>query len=264
MARVRRIVVSQVEGDYSNDSDKRPNGEIALYDDNNGGFDLVIHDGVNGTSDNKILGKGKFYGHGADSGDGNGYNTIKLIPDTNLFGNDQYIIVDPTVPGHIHLRAGGQIDNSNAYLYLGGEKYHVRIDDNSSVTMTAESGIENPNPGDLLRTNFSVMSGQVSISYIEKDAFGGEDVRFQWDFHPDSGLIQLPFNGGGIQFGDETVQNTAWTGGRVVVSPTSSVGISGDLQGDLAFSSDYIYYCTQNYDSSTNIWKRIAWSNDTW
>ena len=42
MARVRRIVVSQVEGDYSNDSDKRPNGEIALYDDNNGGFIAII------------------------------------------------------------------------------------------------------------------------------------------------------------------------------------------------------------------------------
>lgn len=264
MARVRRLVVSQVEGDYSYDSDKRPNGEISLYEDGNNGFDLVIHDGVNSTSDNKVLGKGKFYGHGADSGDGNGYNTIKLIPDTDLFNNDQYIIVDPTVPGHIHLRAGGTIDNSNAELYLGGEKYHVKVDDNSSVTMTAESGIENPSPGDLLRTNFLVMSGQVSVSYIEKDAFGGEDVRFQWDFHPNSGLLQLPFNGGGIQFGDETVQNTAWTGGRVVMAPTSSVGIDGNLQGDLAFSSDYIYYCTQNYDSSTNIWKRLAWSGDTW
>lgn len=48
------------------------------------------------------------------------------------------------------------------------------------------------------------------------------------------------------------------------MAPTSSVGIDGHLQGDLAFSSDYIYYCTQNYDSSTNIWKRLAWSGDTW
>jgi hypothetical protein len=63
MARVRRIVVSQIEGDYSNNSDKRPNGEIALYDDNDNGFDLVIHDGVNSTNENKVLGKGKIYGH---------------------------------------------------------------------------------------------------------------------------------------------------------------------------------------------------------
>lgn len=259
MAKVRRLVVSQVEGDYSYDSDKRPNGEIALYEDNNGGFDLVIHDGVNSTSNNKVLGKGKFYGHGADSGDGNGYNTIKLIPDDGLFSNDQYIIVDPTVPGHIHLRAGGEIDNSNAYLYLGGEKYHVKIDDNSSVTMTAESGIENPNPGDLISSNIFVASGQVSISYVEQDAFSGEDIRFQWDFNSTTGLLQIP---GGIQFGDTTIQNTAWTGGRVVMAPTSSVGIDGHLQGDLSFSSDYIYYCIHNYDGSRNIWKRIAWSND--
>ena len=63
MARVRRIVVSQIEGGYSNNSDKRPNGEIALYDDNDNGFDLVIHDGVNSTNENKVLGKGKLYGH---------------------------------------------------------------------------------------------------------------------------------------------------------------------------------------------------------
>jgi hypothetical protein len=264
MARVRRLVVSQIEGGNSDDSDKRPNGEIALYEDNNSGFDLVIHDGVNPTSDNRIFGKGKFYGHGSDSGDGNGYNTIKLIPDTDLFSSDQYIVVDPTSPGHIHLRAGGEIDNSNAYLYLGGEKYHVMIDDNSFVAISAKEDIEDPNPGQLTSSGIYVASGQVSISYSQQDNFGMEEGRFQWDFHPDSGLLQLPSNGGGIQFGNETIQNTAWTGGRVVESPTSSVGVTGDLLGDISFSSGYLYYCTQNYNGDDNVWKRVAWSNDTW
>jgi len=63
--------------------------------------------------------------------------------------------------------------------------------------------------------------------------------------------------------------------GKVVVSadrlqienthtPASSVGALGDEKGDFAVDSSYIYYATADYDSVTNIWKRIAWSGDTW
>ena len=61
------------------------------------------------------------------SGDGNGYSTIRMIPDTNLEGTDQYLIIDPTAPGHIHIRAGGTQDSSAADLILGGENSHVKI-----------------------------------------------------------------------------------------------------------------------------------------
>ncbi len=141
MARVRRINVSQVEGDYSNDSDKRPNGEMGLYEDGNGGFDLVIHDGVNGTVDNKVLGKGKLYGHNEDSGDGSGFDTIKLIPDIGLYdsGSHQYIIVDPTAPNHIHLRPGGDPDSSNSDIFLGAENTNVKVSDQYD-TVSINSG----------------------------------------------------------------------------------------------------------------------------
>jgi hypothetical protein len=69
---------------------------------------------------------------------------------------------------------------------------------------------------------------------------------------------------GSIIFPDETLQNTAWSGGRVVPVPSSSIGALGDKTGDISFSSSYIYYCTANYNGSTNIWKRTAWSLDTW
>ena len=60
------------------------------------------------------------------SGDGYGYTTLELNPDVNL-GSDQYIVLDPTSPNHIHIRAGGIIDSSSAYLYLGGEKSNVVV-----------------------------------------------------------------------------------------------------------------------------------------
>ena len=62
------------------------------------------------------------------SGDGLGYSTFKIVPDNNL-ETDQYLIIDPTGPNHIHIRAGGTQDDSNALLILGGEKNNVSIDD---------------------------------------------------------------------------------------------------------------------------------------
>ena len=62
------------------------------------------------------------------SGDGNGYGTLRLIPDGNLIGSCQYVIVDPTAPGHIHLRAGGAQDASLATLIIGGENSNFIVD----------------------------------------------------------------------------------------------------------------------------------------
>jgi hypothetical protein len=69
------------------------------------------------------------------SGDGNGYTTLQLIPDAGLVANDQYLIVDPTAPTHIHIRAGGNIDASSAELYLGGEENYVRVQDNNGIRL---------------------------------------------------------------------------------------------------------------------------------
>lgn len=74
-------------------------------------------------------------GAGTASGDGNGYSTLELVPDVSLYANDQYIIVDPTQPSHIHLRAGGIQDDSNAELYLGGELNYVRVVDGGGVRL---------------------------------------------------------------------------------------------------------------------------------
>ena len=58
---------------------------------------------------------------GNSAGDGSGATTLRLIPDVTLEGNEQYIIIDPTGGGDIHVRPGGNIDNSNGRLILGGE-----------------------------------------------------------------------------------------------------------------------------------------------
>lgn len=135
MARVRRINVSQVEGRDANnttDDEIRPFGETAFYLDTNGNTNklvLMMFDGTRTHLKSKVLSPGVLFGSNADSGDGAGLDTIKLIPDATIYNNssDQYLIVDPTAPNHIHLRAGGTIDNSSAALFLGGENSHVEV-----------------------------------------------------------------------------------------------------------------------------------------
>jgi hypothetical protein len=69
------------------------------------------------------------------SGDGNNYDTIQIVPDGNLieqqYHEDQYIIIDPTQPNHIHIRAGGIQDDSTADLFIGAERTHVRVSDSA-------------------------------------------------------------------------------------------------------------------------------------
>ena len=81
--------------------------------------------------DLKLQSSGAINNPAESSGDGGAYATLELRPDTTL-GTDQYIVIDPTVPNHIHLRAGGTIDSSSADLFLGAENNHVQVSDSGN------------------------------------------------------------------------------------------------------------------------------------
>lgn len=81
----------------------------------------------------------RIIGAGRASGDGYNNGTIELVPDKDL-ETDQYLIIDPTVPNHIHIRSGGQQDNSNAELILGAEETHVMVSDSSGQVSIASKG----------------------------------------------------------------------------------------------------------------------------
>ena len=67
-------------------------------------------------------------GAGNSSSDGLNAGTIQLVPDANL-DTDQYLIIDPTAPNHIHIRPGGTLDGSTADLIMGGENNNLLISD---------------------------------------------------------------------------------------------------------------------------------------
>lgn len=82
----------------------------------------------------------------ADTAVANGFygtqdtNLMYLYPSETYKSTDQYIIVDPTTPNHIHLRAGGNIDGSTAELYLGGENTGVVVIDATETTGISAGG----------------------------------------------------------------------------------------------------------------------------
>jgi hypothetical protein len=50
-----------------------------------------------------------------------------------------------------------------------------------------------------------------------------------------------------------------------VLVPTSSIGVDGDTIGQIAISSDYIFYCTATYtDGLSDIWARTPLTLETW
>jgi hypothetical protein len=91
--------------------------------------DTTVAVGVDASSGDITFNGVQIIGAGEDSGDGLNNGTIELVPDSTLYANDQYLIIDPTGPNHIHIRAGGTQDGSSAELILGGEQANVKIVD---------------------------------------------------------------------------------------------------------------------------------------
>lgn len=42
---------------------------------------------------------------------------------------------------------------------------------------------------------------------------------------------------------------------------STAIGSSGDTKGTVAVDDNYFYYCTDDYDGTTNIWKRVSISS---
>jgi hypothetical protein len=292
-------------------------------------------------------------GGGTASSDGLGNGTIRLVPDADEAEDDQFLVIEPTqpgiqgAPGHIHLRAGGTIDESNADLILGGERNSVVVSDTEKeikVSTAFRSKLYFTNLNSNSDTEFivsetanilvgdTVYVGGNGESYIvdavtfdgglatvtaDGASFGAgaqylftreESYNNGWAFGSDGvfsgpymGSVAVPglagtqtddlyiyspnndiiinatsgkiiLDGGAsgtdVYINSDSLENKVATLGdfpyiRVEV-PTTSLGQAGDIAHYVADDTSHHYFCTGTYDGTTHIWKRIAWSNDTW
>lgn len=49
----------------------------------------------------------------------------------------------------------------------------------------------------------------------------------------------------------------------VNTAPATPVGAPGDIKGTVYLANNYIYYCSDNYTGTTNVWSRIS-ANNAW
>jgi hypothetical protein len=114
---------------------------------------------------------------------------------------------------------------------------------------------------------------------IEIQTADGDHI---WEFNPD-GTLTLPSSGDILRNGTSVIPVipnlalVATTGiyndlsdrpnllYRQVNAPVTSKGQPGDQLNDIAFDNLYVYYCVAYYsDGVADIWKRVAFSIDTW
>lgn len=189
-----------------------------------GTFTLPTEAGLNGSQINSVSNS---------SGDLNGYTTLQLIPDVTLgTGSDQYLIIDPTAPGHIHIRAGGTQDNSSADLILGGEYSHVRIPAGANSTVYIKSNDYNWQFGSDGVTTFP--SGVTFPS--------GGNLIF------DSSAISMIDGISTIHFADSSIQTTAYPGTNVSLTLTGNLTV-----GNLTVNGNATYINTNSYVVDDNI-----------
>ena len=250
MTTIRRINVSQINGNGADDTSNdeiRPQYETAFYLDSNSKLTLMMFDGTRTHRKSKVLSPGILYGSNADSGDNNGYDTIKLIPDATLKanGSDQYLIVDPAGPNHIHIRAGGPQDDSGTQLYIGGENSYFRVNDgvnpnlyiaaNSSVwTFDGNGDITIPSSG---ADTYTIGESEPGLVFTSTQGFGfvaNVNGSSQYLTFGTNSLLNSTSN---IQLRSAGIKadQTATVAGTIINVPLNAAGDTVDYTGGASF-----------------------------
>jgi hypothetical protein len=188
---------------------------------------------------------------GDSSGDGLGYNTMRLVPDLQgLEDAHTYIILDPAYvdgeTGSIHIRAGGTRDNSLANLCLGGANSQVKIGAgaNPPVTVKANnySWTFDPSgaltiPGDIqsendisIRVNLTDSTTRIwrfgedgNLTFPDGTNYSGNDITVPSGGVP-TGIANLNSNGGWNTPPYTNLATTGGTGSGLTVNATSNAG----------------------------------------
>lgn len=152
--------------------------------------------------------------------------------------------------GNLQLAEGASILNSLGNRALG----NFFFDDNSIFTETGNMTFYTTG-GAPSRIDFEADQFGVDVS-ANINIYAGDTTRVvagnavnakTWEFNPD-GSISFP-DGGTLRIGNP---------------PPNSMGETGNMPGEIAFDSAYVYYCTGPFDGSTDIWRRVALDQNPW
>jgi hypothetical protein len=176
---------------------------------------------------------------------------VLLINGTNTMRIGDFIFDENTIEstaGTVDIEIG--LTTSTADIVLNRDT----VVDASKTFTLGSIRISDPSPG-----NPTIQARNGDPLYLFGNTVTVED---------DAGEGRLTCGQGGIAINSDATNITV-TNGTIKLEganvPAHSYGVAGDQAGMVAFDSTYMYYCTSNYvNTSTNIWKRVAWDTRTW
>jgi hypothetical protein len=204
------------------------------------------------------------------SGDGYGTSIIEIIPDFQLAresDNHQYLVIDPSGgENHIHIRSGGNRDQSNAALWLGGRLNHVIISDpDNKVKIGANNGedemVEWEFTGDGKLSLPTVVPG-IAIDFL-KDSPDDHVIRTESDWrlvlqaratYPNDGHLEL-------EAGQNTKILIHGDGSNIdfIASDSSTTQTwTMNLSGELVFPDGSVQTSAATYASTYTGWFQPA------
>lgn len=120
----------------------------------------------------------------------------------------------------------------------------------------------NDGTGDIMRDAFKKVNENFEELYQHAGGNSTSNIRFDstslTSAAQNSDVILSPNGTGAVKI-DALRMRISTT--RV---PLSSIGIEGDIAGDVSMDSNYIYRCVANYDGVNHIWKRLAFDATPW
>lgn len=171
------------------------------------------------------------------------------------------------MPKILKLRRG----NAAATSTFVGSSGEVTINTTSNVLIVHDGITPGGHPQNIAAVTATI-SPEPPLNPVPGQLWIDTDNGIEYIYFDSGQWIEFG-NTGGLSFPNKLTNNTVQlilnSNGRVTLPPATvpahSYGVSGDVSGQVAFDSTYIYYCTANYvNTSTHIWKRVAWSAGTW
>lgn len=235
-----------------------------------------------------------------------GNDSLKLVPDDSLISNtgheDQYLLIEPTAPNHIHIRAGGVKDASTADLIIGGEETSLLVSDTGhylDVKTTSESNtyvwrfnsdgyLTGPAMGGLFvsgivngdndlwlssGSNVVISSGEGMGVFLENQDAPGNQVATINDLNTSKGTHSRvlasdgsPLTGALVHVGKLLYANLTETAASFIIPTNASVAFPIGSEIKFATSDESSWNISAEDYATTTVWgegSNYTWSNQT-
>ena len=267
---------------FSESNSFPPSGDLFLGDDLNyvklpgGNGDLYETYGVDVGTNDRSTGSLYVWRFGTDG-------TLTLPANTKLnsggVGNTNSAEFGTAVSSN-----STAITSSQIYMGAGTAETRVIVDQNGASLIY--SGVEHSYPGAFagsvsvdpnVTSDYAIAIGpnnRILLGAAQGGITTTEYTTGVGVFNSDNNITGLLSNGntviiaaGSLGWSFDRDGNVTFPSGNkfaVVNVPTKSKGQTGDIAGMIAANTTHFFYCSAAYDSSSDIWKRVAWSADTW